>query len=63
MKKQTAVQYLVEQILGNNTKEWELQIEKALIMEKIQIHDARLSILIGKINENSEQYYNETYGK
>jgi len=61
MKKQTAVQYLVEQILGNQTKEWELQIEKALIMEKIQISDARLSILIGKINENSEQYYNETY--
>jgi hypothetical protein len=59
MKKQTAVQYLVEQILGNNTKEWELQIEKALIMEQIQLSEARIDVLTGKRYESTKELTNE----
>jgi hypothetical protein len=64
--KQTAVEFLVEQIFGNHTSEWKQQIEQALEMEKEQ------SIKFGKIVadkwgmipiplENIKDKYNETF--
>jgi hypothetical protein len=64
--KQTAVQWLVEQIFENHTIEWQKQIEQALEMEKNQ------SIKFGKIVadkwgmipiplENIKDKYNETF--
>ena len=71
-KKQTAVEYLVEQLFKtrNNTtevKEMDINsiIDQAKQMGKEQIEDAHE---IGYINGgnhksvNGEQYYNETYG-
>jgi hypothetical protein len=36
--KQTAVEWLVEQICGDHTSEWQEQIDQAKAMEKEQIH-------------------------
>jgi hypothetical protein len=36
--KQTAVDWLVEQICGDHTSEWQEQIDQAKAMEKEQIH-------------------------
>jgi len=71
-KKQTAVDYLVEELfkIRNNTTEVKEMNSKSIIeqakqMEKEQIEDAHK---IGYINGgnhksvNGEQYYNETYG-
>lgn len=38
--KQTAVEWLVEQICGDHTSEWQEQIDQAKEMEKEQIMDA-----------------------
>ena len=40
MKKQTAVEWLIEQICGDHTSEWNKQIEQAKAMEKEQITHA-----------------------
>ena len=40
MKKQTAVEWLIEQICGDHTSEWNKQIEQAKAMEKEQISNA-----------------------
>lgn len=40
MKKQTAVEWLIEQIFGDHTSEWNKQIEQAKAMEKEQISNA-----------------------
>jgi len=69
--KQTAVDWLVEQICGDHTSEWQEQIDQAKEMEKQQIVDAIVNTIVGS-NEAydkvypeliyvSEQYYNETY--
>jgi hypothetical protein len=66
-KKQTAVDYLVEQLIqeGFFKRLPIIAIQKASQMEKEQIEDAHE---IGYINGgnhksvNGEQYYNETYG-
>jgi hypothetical protein len=66
MKKQTAVQYLIEQLFPKALGEeqyYHMEIAKA--MEKEQIIDA---YAIGKYLNNddrtfAEQYYAETYGK
>lgn len=69
--KQTAVNWLVEQIKSDRNQralcafEWMQVIEKAKAMEKEQVIDA---YCIGKyINVDDrkfgEQFYNETYGK
>ena len=69
--KQTAVDWLVEQICGDHTSEWQEQIEQAKEMEKQQIVDAIVNTIVGS-NEAydkvypeliyvSEQYYTETY--
>ena len=65
--KQTAVEWLVEQICGDHTSEWQEQIEQAKAMEKQQIIDAYYQIgkdhqdMIFPIEKNAEQYYTETY--
>lgn len=71
--KQTAVEWLVEQIKSDQNQkalsanEWMQVIERAKEMEKEQIKDAHYE---GQCNNHegypkfiSEQYYNETYGK
>ena len=66
MKKQTAVEYLVEQLFPKAlSAEQYYHIEKAKAMEKHQIVNARLSleqsITLEDALEKSEQYFNETY--
>ena len=69
--KQTAVQWLVEQICGDHTSEWQKQIDQAKEMEKEQIKDAwddgydkgtrdRIEKILNPVG-NAEQYYNETF--
>jgi hypothetical protein len=67
--KQTAVNWLIEQIKSDQNQkalsanEWMQVIEQAKAMEKEQIIDAWD---VGKDSFSSmsaEQYYNETYGK
>jgi hypothetical protein len=76
MKKQTAIDWLVEQVKSKENQksfsilQWLKIIEKAKEMEKEQIEDAwdkRCSH--GVVSQtwhierkNGEQYYNETYG-
>jgi hypothetical protein len=55
--KQTAVEWLVEQICGDHTEQWQKEIEQAKEMEKEQIVRA-----FGYEEIDGEQYYNETYG-
>jgi hypothetical protein len=60
--KQTAVNWLVEQICGDHTSEWQEQIDQAKAMEKEQIIDAwDNGCEDDGIIDNAEQYYNETF--
>jgi hypothetical protein len=60
--KQTAVNWLVEQICGDHTSEWQEQIKQAKEMEKEQIIDAwDNGCEDDGIIDNAEQYYNETF--
>lgn len=65
-KKQTAVEWLVEQIKSDQNQkalsasEWMQVIERAKEMEKEQIIEAAER---WKGTNFAEQYYNETYGK
>lgn len=69
--KQTAVEWLVEQIKSDQNQkalsasEWIQVIEQAKEMEKEQIVDAHYQGYRNFIDttEISEQYYNKTYGK
>ena len=61
MKKQTAVEFLVEEfkekLIGNNLPEWvEKIIQQAKEMEKEQLESAYLA---GEAKD--KQYYNETF--
>jgi len=58
--KQTAVEFLVEQIT-NSTMPVRKAIEKAKEMEKQQMKDASCPYVGGWENDEFEQYYNETY--
>jgi hypothetical protein len=69
--KQTAVEFLVQQICGEHTDAWKKEIEQALEIEKQQIIKAhgvkttrgeRQGISFWE-SKNGEQYYNETYKK
>jgi hypothetical protein len=72
MKKQTAVEWLIEQIFLNRkyiTYEESIVFEKAKAMEKEQmrlIYEGLLQNVGTSIKESDlptfEQYYNETYG-
>lgn len=55
----TAVQWLIDKIFGEHTKEWKEEIQQALEMEKKQIEDAKkegydfaTSEAIKEINKN-----------
>ena len=71
MSKQTATQYLIEEIKkdslvqAKNTEEWNEVFQIAKLMERKQITDAwngcGESILTEEF-DNAVQYYNETYG-
>jgi len=74
MSKQTAVEYLVEQLesIGfsiNDLADYYNEVQIALEMEKEQLLNAHIEgnhseMRGGKvIFEKTEQYYNETYGK
>ena len=61
--KQTAVEYLIDQLLPKAlTAEQYYHIEQAKAMEKEQIMKARQDIFHTG-NLTAEQYYNEQYGK
>jgi len=61
-KKQTAVDWLEEQInLGLSERGLISAIKEAKQMEKEQIEDAYDNNKMGRVN-HGEQYYNETYG-
>ena len=63
--KQTAVEWLVEQICGDHTSEWQEQIDQAKAMEKEQIGNAYVYGSAYGINLENElspnNYYKETY--
>jgi hypothetical protein len=75
--KQTAIEWLVEQICGDHTSEWQKQIEQAKEMEKEQIIESVVNtVKVGTekegvllftnedeilIRNESEQYYKETF--
>lgn len=60
--KQTAVEWLVEQVFGKHTYVWNDVIEKAKQKEREQIKDAWLDGISNWDSEKEvEQYYNETY--
>ena len=55
----TAVDWLVEQICGDHTSEWQEQIEQAKAMEKEQIIEAFEHIDFNL--DDGLHYYTETY--
>ena len=69
-KKQTVVEWLVEQVFMGNTNQWQLEIDQALEMEKEQIRDAFNSGMNDSVdyfmpflnpNDESENYYNKKF--
>jgi len=64
MKKQTAVEWLIQNIVADQTiraksmSEWTMVYEQAKAMEKGQLMDAFLKV---HMVATAEQYYNETY--
>ena len=73
MKKQTAVEYLIQEIKhaacvkSKSMSEWNKVFEKAKQMEREQMIDFADKVSLERLNEsiyspfNIEQYYNETY--
>jgi hypothetical protein len=70
MKKQTAVEWLIQNIVEDQTikaksmSEWTMVYAQAKAMEKEQIMDAANKLLYrgtGPGDTAAEQYYNETY--
>jgi hypothetical protein len=63
--KQTAVEWLVEQICGDHTEQWQKEIEQAKEMEKEQIYNAlcrgHSDCGVFTMTSECEQYYNETF--
>jgi hypothetical protein len=59
MKKQTAVEWLVEQICGDHTEQWQKEIEQAKEMEKEQIIDAFEHVDFNL--DDGLHYYNQTF--
>jgi hypothetical protein len=69
MSKQTATQYLIEEIKNDSlvqaksTEEWNEIFRKALQMEREQIVDAYYyDPNCDEIKDDGEQYYEQTYG-
>lgn len=67
MEKQTAVEWLIENIYYLHSTKWNDIIEQAKAMEKEQIlqalNDGKAMIISPTSNKSLEQYYNETYKK
>jgi hypothetical protein len=65
MEKQTAVDWLVENIYYLHSTKWNDIIEQAKAMEKEQIlqalNDGKAMIISPTSNKSLEQYYKETY--
>ncbi len=65
MGKQTAVDWLIENIYYLHSTKWNDIIEQAKAMEKEQIlqalNDGKAIIISPTSNKSLEQYYNETY--
>jgi len=61
--KQTAVDWLVEQICGDHTEQWQKEIEQAKEMEKEQMRQASCPYVGGWEEGEFEDWYNETYNK
>jgi hypothetical protein len=67
--KQTAVEWLVEQICGDHTEQWQKEIEQAKDIEKEQIMTAfTQGDIFGAdyfdgVNITEENYYNQTFNK
>lgn len=55
--KQTAVEWLVEQIFGDHTSEWQKQIDQAKQLEKQQIVETYNEGALDGL-QLGEQYYN-----
>ena len=69
MSKQTAVEWLIENMKKLNQheslEEWNNLFEQAKVMEKEQIIDARqdgVDVVFKGYSISNEEYYNETYG-
>lgn len=68
MKQQTAVEWVVLQMLDNDFRKiWPSLLERAKEMEKIQImqayNDGKSAVIQILNNKSLEQYYNDTYNK
>lgn len=61
MSKQTAVEWLVEQVFGKHTYVWNDVIEKAKEIEREQIIDAYDTNRDINTIQTAEHYYNTTY--
>ena len=65
MEKQTAVEWLIENIYYLHSTKWNDIIEQAKAMEKEQIlqalNDGKAMIISPTSNKSLEQYYKETY--
>ena len=63
-KEQTAVQWLIEQIMADKTSAWKKEIEQAIEMERQQIKKAWIASLGSNTERRriaSEQYFTDTY--
>lgn len=58
--KQTAVEWLVEQIFGDHTSEWQKQIDQAKQLEKQQIVETYNEGALDGL-QLGEQYYNYVF--
>lgn len=58
--KQTAVEWLVEQIFGDHTSEWQKQIDQAKELEKQQIVETYNEGALDGL-QLGEQYYNYVF--
>lgn len=63
MKKQTAVEWLEQQLFNKRGKFTKGDIDQAKAMEKEQIIDAYQADRTPCSDEDSQQYYNETFNK
>lgn len=58
----TAVEFLVQQICGKHTDAWKKEIEQANELFEQQIKDAfQYKFFHPYVDNEPEQYYNETY--
>jgi hypothetical protein len=59
--KQTAVEWLLQQMDLETISKYDKQLVQAKAMEKEQIIDAYIDGDVSKFNETAEKYYNQTF--